>query len=176
VRVAGAALGLTLSDVVWLTLAGAGGWWLAQRLRFPAPIITGPIIASAAVHMAGLTDGVPPDWLILMTQWVVGTSLGARFAGLTGRRLGQAMGLAALYTAMALGLALGAALALGGRTGEPPAAVFLAFAPGGVAEMTLVALSLQVSVVYVTLHHILRILLAIAVARMVGPRLVRPPR
>jgi uncharacterized membrane protein AbrB (regulator of aidB expression) len=48
--------------------------------------------------------------------------------------------------------------------------VFLAFAPGGVSEMTLVALSLQVSVVYVVLHHILRILLAIALARAIGPR------
>lgn len=170
VRVAGAELGLGVADVFWLTLAAAGGWWVGKRLRFPAPIITGPIIASAAVHLIGLTRGVPPDWLITVTQWVVGTSLGARFAGLTGRRLGKALGLASLYTLMAAGLALLAALTLAGPVDEPMSAVFLAFAPGGVAEMTLVALSLQVSVVYVTLHHVLRILLAIAIARSFAPR------
>lgn len=157
-------------DVFWLLAAAGGGWWLGKRIHLPAPIITGPILASAAVHMAGLTQAVPPYWLIVVTQWVVGTSLGARFAGMTGRRLGKAMGLAALYTAMAMSLALAAAFGLAPFVGEPAAAVFLAFAPGGVSEMTLVALSLQVSVVYVALHHILRILLAIGFAKAIGPR------
>ncbi len=168
VRVAGADLPLGPADVVWLLVAAAGGWWAGRRLHLPAPLISGPILASAAIHMAGLTRGVPPDWLIVVTQWVVGTSLGARFTGLTGRRLGRAVALAGAYTAMAFALALAAALTLGGRVGEPAVAVFLAFAPGGVSEMTLVALSLQVSVVYVTLHHILRILLAIGFARLLA--------
>jgi membrane AbrB-like protein len=170
VKIAGAELPLGVVDVFWLVLAAAGGWWAGKRIGLPAPIISGPILASGAVHLLGLTRGVPPDWLILVTQWVVGTSLGARFAGLSGGRLRQAIGLAALYTAMAMGLALAAALLLGGRVGEPAAAVFLAFAPGGIAEMTLVALSLKVSVVYVTLHHILRILLAVGLARAFAPK------
>jgi membrane AbrB-like protein len=169
VEVAGADLPLGPADLFWFLVAAAGGWWVGRRIGLPAPIISGPILASAAVHMLGLTRGVPPLWLILVTQWVVGTSLGARFAGLAGQQLRQALGLAVLYTAMACSLALLAALTLGGRVGEPGAAVFLAFAPGGVSEMTLVALSLQVSVVYVTLHHILRIMLAIVFARVMAP-------
>lgn len=170
VEIEGADRPLGPADVFWLLAAAAGGWWIGRRIGLPAPIISGPILASAGVHMIGLTRGVPPDWMILVTQWVVGTSLGARFAGLQGTRLWQAMGLALLYTAMAFALALLAAATLGGRVGEPGAAVFLAFAPGGVSEMTLVALSLQVSVVYVTLHHILRILLAISFARLLAPQ------
>ena len=54
----------------------------------------------------------------------------------------------------------------------PRAAAFLAFAPGGVAEMSLIALSLQYSVVFVTLHHVARILIAVLVAK-VGFRFVR---
>ena len=41
----------------------------------------------------------------------------------------------------------------------------LAFAPGGVSEMSLVALSLHVSAVFVSLHHMVRIVLAVVVAR-----------
>ncbi|MCC5968641.1 MAG: AbrB family transcriptional regulator [Pararhodobacter sp.] len=50
--------------------------------------------------------------------------------------------------------------------GEPVPAVILAFAPGGITEMSLVALSLQLSAVYVTMHHLLRIVLAVIVARL----------
>ena len=60
------------------------------------------------------------------------------------------------------------AAALAPLVGEPVAAVFLAYAPGGLAEMSLIALSLQMSVVYVTIHHVARIVLSVLVARMGG--------
>ena len=66
-----------------------------------------------------------------------------------------------------------AATALHGVVGERWEAVFLAFAPGGLAEMALVALSLEISVVYVTVHHILRIILAVFVARIFAARVLR---
>jgi uncharacterized membrane protein AbrB (regulator of aidB expression) len=50
--------------------------------------------------------------------------------------------------------------------------VFLAFAPGGLAEMALVALSLEISVIYVTVHHILRIILAVLLARAFAGRVL----
>ena len=52
--------------------------------------------------------------------------------------------------------------------GEPLAAAFLAFAPGGLAEMSLIALSLNMSVIYVTAHHVLRIVLAVSFSAAIG--------
>jgi hypothetical protein len=69
---------------------------------------------------------------------------------------------------VALGIAFGFASVLAPWVGEPTEAVFLAFAPGGLAEMSLIALSLQMSVVYVTIHHVARIVLSVLVARMGG--------
>ncbi|MEL6196975.1 MAG: AbrB family transcriptional regulator, partial [Pseudomonadota bacterium] len=43
-------------------------------------------------------------------------------------------------------------------TAENAKAIILAFAPGGVSEMSRVALSLQISVLFVTAHHVARIL------------------
>jgi hypothetical protein len=71
-----------------------------------------------------------------------------------------------------LALAMGVALLLGPFVGEPVAAVFLAFAPGGLAEMGLIALSLQMSVVYVTAHHILRIVLSVLFAQILLRRIL----
>jgi membrane AbrB-like protein len=154
-----------LPDIAWLLAAGVAGAALGKISRLPAGIITGPILVSAVLHMTGLTEASPPGWTIALTQIVVGTSLGVRFAGMPLRRFAQAVRLAGLNVVISLSLAAGFAFALADVVREPVAAVFLAFAPGGLTEMTLIALSLQMSTLYVTAHHVLRIVLAVALAR-----------
>ena len=156
---------LTAYDAALLIAAGAGGWALAARLRLPAAVLSGPLIASALLHAFGLTGATSPDWAVAITQWAIGTSLGARFSAFTRAALWLAIRLAALNVILSLVLAAAIALALAGPVGEPVPAVILAFAPGGISEMSLVALSLHLSTVYVTLHHLLRIVLAVVVAR-----------
>jgi len=57
------------------------------------------------------------------------------------------------------------ALVLTGAIGQPVEVIFIAFAPGGVTEMSLIALSLQSNPVFVSLHHFARILLTVIVMR-----------
>jgi membrane AbrB-like protein len=173
VQMTGAEVPLGLADGAILTAAAVGGWALGRLLHLPAAVMTGPILLSAAAHLAGLTGAVPPGWMVTLTQLVVGTSLGARFTGLPRGTLGRALRLAALNAAASLALALAFAVVLGPLVAEPAAAVFLAFAPGGLAEMSLVALSLQMSVVYVTAHHVLRIVLSVLLAQVISRRLLR---
>lgn len=174
VAMVGAEVPLDLREAAVLVAAGLAGVLVGRGLRLPGWIITGPILASAAAHALGWVEGVPPDWLLAVTQVVVGTGLGARFAGAEPAVLRRGAWLAAVNGAVALALALGFALALHALVGEPVAAVFLAFAPGGLAEMSLIALSLEVSVIYVTAHHVARIILAVAQARL-GARFLRLP-
>lgn len=168
-----AAVHLDLRDVLVLLAAGVigfrGGYWL----RLPAAIMTGPLLASGAVHLLGWTEGVPPGWAVGATQVVVGSVLGARFAGLPKGALWTAARLALLNVGAALVLAFGFALAVGPLLGQPVAAVFLAFAPGGLTEMSLIALSLQMSVVYVTAHHVARIVLSVTLAKVMSGRLLQ---
>lgn len=161
----GADLGLTAWDILILTGAAVLGYALANRLDFPAAVLSGPLLLSALAHATGLTHAVPPAWMIVMTQWVVGTSLGTRFAGMELRRLWLAMRLSVVAITVSMMLAVAIAALLAGIVLEPAAAVILAFAPGGISEMALVAISLQLSAVYVTLHHMVRIVLAVLVAR-----------
>jgi uncharacterized protein len=164
----GAAPGLW--DIVILTLAAILGTALGYALRLPGWIIIGPVLVSAAAHATGLTQAIPPGWLIAAVQVIVGAGLGARFAGMAGRTMVTAAKVAALNTAIALTLALIAAALLAPVVQEPVAAVFLAYAPGGLAEMSLIALSLQMSTVYVAAHHVARIIMAVAIAQLAGPR------
>ncbi|KPP97224.1 MAG: putative ammonia monooxygenase [Rhodobacteraceae bacterium HLUCCA12] len=167
----GAEVAIEPRDAVILILAAILGWWGAHRLRFPAAVLTGPLLLSGLAHVGGLTAAAPPIWLILVTQWVVGTALGARFAGFQRSKLWLALGLAAVNVVVVLGIAALLALLLSGPIAEPVPALILAFAPGGITEMSLVALSLQMSAVYVTLHHLARIILAVIFAR-IGLRLL----
>ncbi|MDO9638941.1 MAG: AbrB family transcriptional regulator [Pseudotabrizicola sp.] len=166
VQMTGADVALSLRDVLVLLVCGGVGVWLARLCRIPAWIITGPLILSALAHGLGWVEDVPPGWLISLTQVVLGTGLGARFAGVTGAMLRRAGLLAVLNGAAVMALAFGFALALHALVGEPVAAVFLAFAPGGLAEMSLIALSLNISAIYVTAHHVVRIAMAVFAAQI----------
>lgn len=164
---------MTLADLPWLVAAGVLGGFIGWRFKIPGGMVTGPILISALVHLSGFAQGSPPGWLVSATQVVIGTSLGVRFVGMEIHRFWLAIRLAALSTALSISLAALCALALAGLVEEPRGAVFLAFAPGGLTEMSLIALSLNMSVVYVTAHHALRILLAVAVARTLAPWLAK---
>lgn len=171
VAMVGADVVLGARNIALLVLAGLGGVAIGRLLRLPGWIITGPILVSGVLHATGLVQGVPPHWLIAATQVVLGAGLGARFAGTERRLLLLAGRLAVLNGMAALTLAFAFAETLHLLVGEPVAAVFLAFAPGGLAEMSLIALSLQMSAIYVTAHHVARIMLAVGLAKL-GSRLL----
>lgn len=156
---------LTSRDIVILAAAAAIGFLGAQRIGMPAAIITGPIVASAVVHLAGLTEAHPPGFLIAVTQLVVGTALGVRFVSMARDAALKGLGWAAITVTLALILAVLIGLVLSPLVGESTEAIFLAYAPGGVTEMSLVALSVDIAVVFVTAHHVARILIAVSVVQ-----------
>jgi Putative ammonia monooxygenase len=162
----GAHAPLTAWDVAVLTAIAVSGWFIASRLSFPAAVLSGPLLMSGLAHALGLTEAVPPGWTVQVTQWVMGTSLGVRLSGFSRAQAGLALRLSLGHIGMMMLIAVGIALLTAGPVGEPVSAVVLAFAPGGVTEMSLVALSLHLSAVYVTLHHLARIVLAVLMARI----------
>ncbi|WP_274631225.1 AbrB family transcriptional regulator [Arvimicrobium flavum] len=157
-----------------LALGGLGAWG-AGRLGLPAAPMLGPMLLSALAHGFDMPLSHPPGWLIGATQVVIGCALGARFAGIPRSALFRAAGLAVANTALSLSIALMFALGLRPWTDQSLQAVFLAYAPGGLAEMSLVALSLHIEVVFVSIHHLARISLAVMTARFGAAFLKRRP-
>jgi membrane AbrB-like protein len=168
----GAADGLAMLACL---LVGAG---LARLFRLPAWMLTGPMAASAALHLGGWSAFRPPAELVVAAQVVTGAAIGCRFRGMSWRE-SVAMARPALgATAIMLVLSAGAAGLLAAWGGPPFAVLLLAFVPGGIAEMCLVALALGQDVAFVSTHHVVRVVLVIMLAppifRMIGRREGKP--
>lgn len=140
---------------------------LARWARLPAANLVGPMILSAIIHLVGLTDGRPPALLIAAAQIVVGSAVGCRFTGISLTRIMRALVVALGLTAILLAIAAVFASGIHALTGLPTNALLLAYAPGGLAEMSLVALSLDVDAAFVATHHIARIVLIVLFAPLV---------
>lgn len=140
---------------------------LAKWARLPAANLVGPMILSAVIHLIGLTDDRPPALLIAVAQIVVGSAIGCRFTGISLRQIGRALIVAAGLTIILLAIAAFFAYLINTLTGLPVNALLLAYAPGGLAEMSLVALSLNVDAAFVATHHIVRIVLIVLFAPLV---------
>ena len=159
--------GLNLREAAILLVCAVVGSWGARRLRLPASFLIGPMALSALVHITGLTASSPPDTLVAAAQIVIGAGIGARFSGLSLRSVSRTLALSLVANAMLLGLALAFSW-LGARLGGASlAANMLAIAPGGVAEMSLIALALGIDVAFVASSHLIRILLVVVAAPQV---------
>lgn len=166
-RAAAAAVGHGGPDVRdVLILAGAGicGAILFVLLRVPAAQLLGPMLFSAAVHLMGWTDAAPPTALVAIAQIVIGSTIGARFVGIEWREVVHPVGMALVLTIVMIAASAGFAWILQPLVGAPFDALWLAFSPGGVAEMSLIALALHLDPAFVATHHVFRILMVILLA------------
>lgn len=157
-QVAGMADWTLLPWALGCMIVGAG---LGRVLNLPAWHLMGPLLVSAAVHLTGLSDFHIPAWAIAAAQVGLGATIGCRFVGLDLPTLLRTLALAAGSTMILLAVTFGWAFGIGWATGLDPALVTLAYSPGGVAEMSMVALSLALEASFVIVHHLVRVVLVI---------------
>ena len=162
-------------DLLLLLSCAVAGAWVAPFLRLPAPQILGPMILSGLVHLTGMTDAPPPSFAVNAAQLVMGTVVGCRFYGVAAREIGRDMLLASGASGSMIVVALLTAYIVTALSGVPFQQTFLTFSPGGLPEMSLLAIAMSADVAYVATIHILRITIVITVAPLVF-RLLRDRR
>ena len=162
---AGLPLGLMPgSDLAVLAACGVVGFFGAKAIKLPAAPVVGPMILSAAVHLAGWSEAHPPFELVAAAQVVVGSAIGCRCAGATLRLILRAVVASLGSTAILLALNVVFAAALHATLGLSATALMLAYAPGGLAEMSLIAIAIGTDAAFVATHHIVRIFLIVVFA------------
>lgn len=145
-----------LLDLLALVVLSAIGGWSFERLRIPAAWLLGPMVGAALATGSGAVDNVLPAWLTVPGLVVMGTIVGANFSGLDRQLLTStlAAGLGSVVVGALAGVA--AAIPVAWLLSLPLAQVWLAYAPGGVEMMAIMALALGLDVAYVGGHHAVR--------------------
>lgn len=155
---------LTPRDYVILLACGALGVPLARALRLPAAPVFGPMILSGVAHVAGWVTVAPPTIIIIVAQIVIGTVVGCRFIGTNSREILRDVALAIPASLAMLMVAVAAAGLITLTNDMPLSQAFLAYSPGGLTEMSLLTLTMGQDVAFVSVTHIIRITLVIAIA------------
>ena len=142
-----------------ILLAGAfAAMWIMQKLDLPIPYMVGPLLASAGLRLAGVVEGVLPHVLVEVALVVTGSSIGTRFGGVTLRRLLSFGAVSFGGTGVLMLVSAAFAVPVAALTGEDFLVALLAYAPGGVAEMSLIALAIDANPGFVAVHHLARII------------------
>ena len=130
---------------------------IAYRIRFPGGLLFGAMLTSAILHGSGLIHAVMPWWVTNAAMIAMGAITGSRFANTSPRTLVNFF--TAAFGSFAVAVAISAVFAalLINMLSLRAAEVMIAFAPGAVDAMMLLALALSLDPVYVGAHHLTRI-------------------
>ncbi|WP_234283516.1 MULTISPECIES: AbrB family transcriptional regulator [unclassified Halomonas] len=141
---------------LWMLLALPLLLPLGRRLRLPSPTLLTPLLFAGALSGFGIASLGLPDVGMNLMLWVLGCAIGSRFRGLSSARLGRYLFEAFVATLAALAVLAGFAELIHRWVGVPRDVALLALAPGGIGEMAILAVALDLDPVFVAFHHLLR--------------------
>ena len=150
---------LPVMDIIIFILLGVVGMLIARRLRIPMPFLIGPVGLSTLFHLMGWADLPRVNEFVILAQLAIGGAVGARLAKVPFRELLGYLKDACANTAVILGAYLLATMVIVKVTGISFLAAWLAFVPGGLYEVTLLALIFGFDVAFVAFHHTVRVML-----------------
>lgn len=146
--------------------------WLADRVRMPNAWLLGPVLMTAAFAATGTNARMYPAALVA-AQVLIGWSLGQHMTRAFFLKSPRILGSAGVVTLGMLAICVLLAWCLG-RTGMiSMLTAFLAVAPGGTAEMTIIAKSFGIGAPIVTAFHFFRVISTILTIRWVAKIAVR---
>ncbi len=141
--------------ILLVAVSGLAGLAFA-RLKIPAGLILGASLASAALGLTGMTHGAAPSSILIPANVILGVMIGLRFKGISFRELLEALGDGFAGFVIAMVIAMAGAIVTSYVADLPIALTLLAFAPGGLEAMTIMAFALNLDPAYVAAHQVAR--------------------
>ena len=152
---------LPLSQILIMIFCGLAGWQFAKRLGMFGSSILGPLILAALASLLGILHQRPPAEAIWMAQFFIGVTVGVKYTGITmaeiRRDVVAGIGFCVILIILTI-IFVGFVQAL--QLADPRVTI-LALAPGGQAELVVLALIVGADMTFVVAHHLLRIFIVI---------------
>jgi uncharacterized protein len=152
---------VTIADAPWelVTLVGLSVTvaLLLLKAGFPGGLIFGPMVVSGVLHGGDFVHITFPQWFANIAMVALGAVAGSRFTGTPFRLmvsyLGAALGSFAVAIAIAAAFAGAVTMLLSLHVSD----VVVAYAPGSIDAMMILALALHLDPVFVGAHHLARV-------------------
>ncbi|MEM1236380.1 MAG: AbrB family transcriptional regulator [Pseudomonadota bacterium] len=165
---------IPLHELALMVACALIGWQGAKRIGLFGASILGPLIVTAIATLSGFLHFRPPAEAIWAAQFFIGMTIGAKYAGITAEEVRRDVAAGLGFCVILIVLTVIFVEAIYYADLAPGQETLLAFAPGGQAELTVLALIVGADVAFVVAHHVLRIFFVILGApiavRLFGPK------
>ena len=138
---------------------GFGAGLALTRWKVIGGMFLGAMLVSGLFHLAGVAHGRAPGLVFFAGQVLIGSWTGSRFSGFDWSHfLREAP---SMLGAIGVSIVISALFSISASTllGLPFGATFLAYSPGGMEAMTVLAMALGLDPFYVAAHHLARFVL-----------------
>lgn len=147
---------VNLIEVAILLAAGCVAAYVFLKIKAPAPTLFGPLVAGAILYVTGTLTTDLPSWVMLPAFLVIGCAVGSNFAGIDRHAIADSL-LASLGSlGVGVTIAIVWAVIVAWIVNLPIAQLWMAYAPGGIDGMTILALALGHDAAFVGGHHVIR--------------------
>lgn len=144
-----------------MAFCGIAGWQVAKRFKMFGASILGPLLLAAGFALTNILQQRPPAEAVWAAQFFIGMSVGAKYAGVTLAEVRTYVTAALGFCVILLLLTIMFAEFIHLVKLAPAMETILAFAPGGQAELTVLALIVGADMAFVVAHHVLRLFVVI---------------
>jgi membrane AbrB-like protein len=137
---------------------------IGNMLRLSTPALFGPMLLTAALSVAGyLPEFEIGNWLLPIAQIIIGAAIGIRCVNLSRSDYKRIISVHLPYAVFLLSITLTASFALHYFLQIPFRLSLLLMTPGGLSEIILISIALNIDPLVVTIHHLARSLFGLLV-------------
>ena len=150
---------LPASDILAFFVLALGGYAFARLIKMPMAHLLGPLSLSSLAHYLGMVELPRVNEFVILAQLVIGGGIGARLSKVAFRELFSYFKMAVLNTMIVLTGYVSVAVFITVIYDASFLEIWMAFVPGGLYEVTLLALVFGFDVAFIAFHHTTRVLL-----------------
>ena len=150
-----------IEQLIILGICGIAGWKIASFLGMFGASILGPLVLTAIASITGILHTRPPVEAIWAAQYFIALGIGVKYVGVTAQEIRKDILAGLGFCIFLLVITLSIVSLVINYNLAPAVDAMLSMAPGGQAELVVMALIVGADLGFVVAHHLFRIFIVI---------------
>ena len=138
-----------------------------DKLKIPAPLLSGTLVASGILQISDVASYKLPDQSIDFCLLILGASVGCRFANKSLNEVIKNSFHSFVATFFLVVLGIIAAILAGYIVDKNFFTLLLSYCPGGIYEVAVIAIAFDLDPEFVSFHHIIRLLMILFIVPVI---------